>query len=62
MSELSSTRRILVADDDPERLKALISTGGKLELTHVVSPGSPSPVQTYATNDEAALTSGTDGS
>ena len=39
--------------EDPERLKALISTGGKLELTHVVSPGSPSPVQTYATNDEA---------
>ena len=29
--------------EDPERLKALISTGGKLELTHVVGPGSPAP-------------------
>src|SRR5260370_17327402 len=36
--------------EDPERLKALISTGGKLELTHVISPASPSPVQPSAPN------------
>ncbi len=47
--------------EDPERLKALISTGGKLELTHVISPGSPSPVQTYATNDEALASLNSNG-
>jgi protein-export membrane protein SecD len=47
--------------EDPERLKALISTGGKLELTHVISPGSPSPVQTYATNDEAVASLNSNG-
>ena len=38
---------------DPERLKYLISTGGKLELVHVISPPSPSPVVTYDTQEEA---------
>jgi preprotein translocase subunit SecD len=47
--------------ENPERLKALISTGGKLELTHVISPGSPSPVQTYATNDEAVASLNSNG-
>ena len=38
---------------DPLRVKALISTGGKLELVHVISPTNPSPVQTYATKEQA---------
>ena len=38
---------------DPERVKLLISTGGKLELVHVISPSSPAPVQSYATKEEA---------
>lgn len=33
--------------DDPERIKQLITTLGKLELVHVISPPSPAPVQTY---------------
>lgn len=40
---------------DPERIKQLIATPGKLELVHVISPPSPSAVQTYAT--KAAATS-----
>lgn len=51
----------LPAVQDPERLKAVISTGGKLELTHVISPSSPSPVQTYATDDEAVASLNSDG-
>lgn len=38
---------------DPERVKQLLATSSKLELVHVVSPPSPSPVQTYATEEEA---------
>lgn len=38
---------------DPERVKFLISTGGKLELTHVITLSSPAPVQTYATKEQA---------
>lgn len=48
--------RILVnlpALQDPERVKSVISNWGKLELTHVVSPPSPQPVQTFATKEEA---------
>jgi preprotein translocase subunit SecD len=41
---------------DRQRLTKLITTGGLLELTAVVSPPSPSPVQTYSTR-EAAITS-----
>lgn len=41
---------------DPERVKALISTGGKLEFVHVISATNPAPVQTYATK-EAAIAS-----
>lgn len=37
---------------DPDRVKRLITEGGKLELVHVVSPSSPAPVQTYATKEE----------
>jgi len=38
---------------DPERLKQIITTGGKLELVHVIGPPSPSPFQKYATKEEA---------
>ena len=38
---------------DPERLKQIITAGGKLELVHVVGSASPSPVQKYATKEEA---------
>lgn len=39
--------------DDRERLKQVITAGGKLELVHVITPPSPAPVQTYATKEEA---------
>jgi preprotein translocase subunit SecD len=42
--------------NDPERLKALITQGGRLELAHVISPPSPAPTETYATK-EAAMAS-----
>lgn len=42
--------------DDPERIKALIGAESNLQLVKVVSPPSPSPVQTYPTR-EAALQS-----
>lgn len=38
---------------DPERIKQLITDRGTLELVHVISPPSPSAVQTYATKTEA---------
>ena len=41
---------------DPERIKLLISTMGKLELSHVVSTPNPSPFQSYPTK-EAAIAS-----
>ncbi len=44
----------LPATDDPERVKQIISTSGKLELVHVISPPSPAPAQTFATREEAA--------
>ncbi len=51
-----TSERILVSLPevaDRERLKRVITAGGKLELTHVVSPPSPSPCQTYASKEEA---------
>ncbi len=42
--------------DDPERVKQLIGAKSNLSLAKIVSPGSPSPVQTYPTK-EAALQS-----
>jgi preprotein translocase subunit SecD len=42
--------------DDPERVKALIGAESNLALMKIVSPPSPSPVQTYPTR-EAALQS-----
>lgn len=44
--------------EDPERVKKLISAESKLELMKVVSPPYPSPVQTYATKEEALASIG----
>jgi preprotein translocase subunit SecD len=38
---------------DPERVKQLLGNPSRLELVHVISPASPTPVQTYATEQEA---------
>ena len=38
---------------NPERLKRVLLAGGRLELTHVISPPSPAPFQTYGTKEEA---------
>jgi preprotein translocase subunit SecD len=38
---------------DPERVKKLLAGESRLEMVHVVSPQSPSPVQTYTTKEEA---------
>lgn len=43
---------------DPERVKKLIAADSKLELAHVISPPNPSPVQTYATEEEAKASLG----
>ncbi|HBB86225.1 MAG TPA: hypothetical protein DC047_01255 [Blastocatellia bacterium] len=43
---------------DRERLQKLITAGGRLELTAVISPPSPAPVQTYDTSEEAAASLG----
>ena len=42
--------------EDPERVKKLIGSESKLEMVKVVSPDSPTPMQTYPTQ-EAALQS-----
>jgi protein-export membrane protein SecD len=46
---------------DRERLKHFLTAGGKLELTPVISPLSPLPVQTYQTINEAIAASGKGG-
>ena len=38
---------------DPEYVKRLLGNPSRLQLVHVISPASPSPVQTYATEQEA---------
>src|SRR6185436_5204092 len=43
---------------DPERVKRLLGQGSKLELVHVVSPPSPAPSTTYASEDEAKASLG----
>jgi preprotein translocase subunit SecD len=40
-------------EKDPERVKQQLTVASKLELVHVISPPSPMPVQTYATQQEA---------
>jgi protein-export membrane protein SecD len=52
----SATDRILVnlpSVADPERIKRLITAGGKLDLTHVISPPRAATCQTYDTKEEA---------
>ena len=48
---------------DPERVKDILKGESRLELVHVVSPPSPSPAATYATEQEAiaSLNSGGQG-
>lgn len=56
-----SSHQILVqmpGIQDPERVKALLKAESRLELVHVVSPPSPSPVQTFATEQEAITSLG----
>ncbi len=58
----SSSGRILVnlpGLPDPERIKNLISSSGKLELVHVLSSPNPAPVQTYTTKEEATASMNT---
>lgn len=43
---------------DPERVKELLKAESRLELVHVVSPPSPSAVQTYLTREEALASLG----
>jgi preprotein translocase subunit SecD len=43
---------------DPERVKRQLTVASKLELVHVVSPPSPSPVQTFNTREEAIASLG----
>lgn len=45
-------------EKNPERVKQQLTGESKLELVHVISPPSPSPVQTYATREEAIATLG----
>ncbi|HEY6118940.1 MAG TPA: protein translocase subunit SecD [Pyrinomonadaceae bacterium] len=56
-----SSHQILVqmpGIQDPERVKQLLKAESKLELAHVVSPPSPSAVQTYNSEDEAKASLG----
>ena len=46
---------------DPERVKSLLAGESRLELVHVVSPPSPSSIQTYATKEEAIASLNTGG-
>jgi preprotein translocase subunit SecD len=56
-----SSHQILVqmpGIQDPERVKQLLQAESKLDLAHVVSPPSPSPIQTYNTEQEALASLG----
>ncbi len=56
-----SSYRILVqmpGIQDPERVKQLLKAESKLELVHVISPPSPSALQSYATEQEAVASLG----
>jgi preprotein translocase subunit SecD len=48
----------LPAVTDRERIKKLLSSQGQLELSHVISPPSPAPIQAYATREEAVQSFG----
>ena len=43
---------------DRERVKRMITARGRLEITHVISPPSPAPAQTYNTREEATVSLG----
>lgn len=43
---------------DRERVKTVIAAEGELKFVHVVSPSSPAPVKTYATEQEAVASLG----
>jgi preprotein translocase subunit SecD len=51
----------LPALKDPERIKAVISELGTLELAHVIGSVYPAPAQTYATREEAIASLGSNG-
>ncbi len=56
-----SSHQILVqmpGIQDPERVKKLLKVNSDLRMVHVVSPASPSPVQTYNTQQEAEASLG----
>jgi preprotein translocase subunit SecD len=56
-----SSHQILVqmpGIQDPERVKQLLKAESRLELAHVVSPPSPSPIQMYNTEQEAKASLG----
>ena len=56
-----SSHQILVqmpGIQDPERVKQLLKAESKLDLVHVVSPPSPSPAQTFNTEEEAKASLG----
>jgi preprotein translocase subunit SecD len=44
--------------DDPERVKGLIGAESNLSLMKIVSPASPSPIETYPTREAALATIG----
>jgi preprotein translocase subunit SecD len=46
---------------DPERVKEILKGESRLELVHVISPPSPQPAQTYATEAEAIASLGSSG-
>jgi len=46
---------------DPERVKDILKGESRLELVHVVGPPSPSPATTYATEQEAIASLGSNG-
>lgn len=46
---------------DPERVKRLLVLESRLELVHVISPPSPAPSQTYASEEEAKMSLNTGG-
>ncbi len=43
---------------DPERVKSLLVGESRLELVHVITPPNPSPIQKYATKEEAVQSLG----
>jgi preprotein translocase subunit SecD len=45
-------------EQNPERVKMQLTVASKLELVHVISPPSPSPVQTFNTREEALASLG----